>query len=53
MENPAGTHRPKWKNIIKMDLNDTGCDNAGSINLTFDSVQWLDLVNNVMNLGFP
>jgi hypothetical protein len=50
---PLGKPRRKWEVKIKTDLRETGWEVVDWINLAQDSVQWLTLVNTVMNLRFP
>jgi hypothetical protein len=50
---PLGRPRRSWENNIKMDLRETGIDEANWIHLARDNVQWRACVNTVMNLRVP
>jgi hypothetical protein len=50
---PLGRPRRRWDGNIKMDLRETGIDEANWIWLAQDRVQWRDFVNTVMNLRVP
>jgi hypothetical protein len=45
--------RPRWEDIIKMDLRETGWGGMDWIDLAQDRDQWRALVNTVMNLRVP
>jgi hypothetical protein len=47
---PLGRPRRRWEDNIKMDLRETGIDEANWIRLAQDRVQWRAFVNTVMNL---
>jgi hypothetical protein len=49
---PLGRPRCRWEDNIKMDLTETGIDEANWIQLVQDMVQWQASVNTVMNLQF-
>ena len=46
---PLGRHRCRWKDNIKMDLQEEGCRGMDWIKLAQDRDRWLALVNVVMN----
>jgi hypothetical protein len=50
---PLERPRRRWEDNIKMDLGEIGIDGANWIQLAQDRVQWLALVNTVMNLRVP
>jgi transcription termination factor 2 len=50
---PLGRPRRRWKDNIKVDLRETGIDEANWIQLAQDGVQWRACVNRVMNLRVP
>jgi len=50
---PLGRLRRKWKDDIKMDLQEVGCGGMDWIELTQDRGRWRALVNAVMNLWVP
>ena len=50
---PFGRPRRRWKNNIKMDLQEVGCGGMDWIELAQDRDRWLALVNAVMNLRVP
>jgi hypothetical protein len=50
---PLGRPRRRWENNIKMDLRETGIDEANWIQLDQDRVQWWPCVYMVMNLRVP
>jgi hypothetical protein len=45
--------RRRWKDNIKMDLQDVGCGDMDWIELAQDRDRWRSLVNAVMNLLVP
>jgi hypothetical protein len=45
---PLGRPRPRWKDNIKMDLQEVGWD-TDWIDLVYDMDRWQSLVNAVMN----
>jgi hypothetical protein len=49
---PLGRQRLRWKNNIKMDLQETGCGDMAWIELAQDRNRWRSLVNAVMNTHF-
>ena len=50
---PLGRPRHRWKDNIKMDLQDVGCGGMDWIELAQDRDGWQALVNEVMNFRFP
>jgi hypothetical protein len=48
-----GRPRLKWKDNIKMDIQEVGCRGMDWIELTEDRDKWRALVNAVMNLRVP
>jgi len=50
---PLGRPRRRWKDNIKMDLQEVGCRDMDWIDLAHDSDRWRALVNAVMNLRVP
>jgi hypothetical protein len=50
---PLGRHRHRWKDNIKMYLQEVGCGGMDCIDLTQDRDRWRALVNAVMNLRVP
>ena len=50
---PHGRPRRRWKDNIKMDLRDVGCEGMDWIELAQDRNRWRALVNAVMNLRAP
>ena len=50
---PLGRPRRRWKDNIKMDLLEVGCEGTDWIELVQDRDRWRELVNAVMNLRFP
>jgi hypothetical protein len=49
---PHGRPRHRWKDNIKMDLQEVGCEVMDWIDLTQDWDRWRALVNAVKNFGF-
>ena len=49
---PLGRPRRRWKNNIKMDLQEVGCGVMDWIDLAQDRDKWRELVNAVINLRF-
>ena len=47
---PLGRPRRRWEDIIKMDLQEVGCEAMDWIGLAHDRDKWLALVTAVMNL---
>jgi hypothetical protein len=45
-----GKPRYRWKVNMKVDLTEIGCKDVHWFHLPYDRVQWLDVVNTVMNL---
>jgi hypothetical protein len=52
-ERPLGRTRRIWEDSIKVDINETRCENVDWIHLAHDRDQYRDLVNTVMNLRIP
>jgi len=50
---PLGRSRRRWKDNIKMALQEVGCGGMDWIELAGDRDGWLALVNAVMNLRVP
>jgi hypothetical protein len=50
---PLGKSRRRWKDNIKMDLQEVGCGGMDWIELAQDRDRWRALVITVMNLQFP
>jgi hypothetical protein len=50
---PLGRPRRKWKDNIKMDLQEVGCGGMDWIGLVQDRDRWRALVIAVMNLRVP
>ena len=50
---PLGRPRCRWKDNIKMDLQEVGCGGMDWIKLAQDRDRWLAFVNVEMNLGVP
>jgi hypothetical protein len=50
---PLGRPRRRWKDNIKMDLQEVGCGGMDWIDLARDKDRWRALVNAVMNLRVP
>jgi hypothetical protein len=50
---PLGKHRPRWKDNIKMDLQEVGCGGMDWMELAENRDRWRALVNEVMNLRVP
>jgi len=50
---PLGRPRLKWKNNIKMDLQEVSCGGMDWIELAQDRDRWQALVNAEMNLRVP
>ena len=50
---PPGRLRRRWKDNIKMDLQEVGCGVMEWIELAQDRDRWRTLVNGVMNLQVP
>jgi hypothetical protein len=48
-----GSPRCRWKNNIKMGLQELGCGGTDWIDLTQDRDKWRTVVNAVMNLRVP
>jgi len=47
---PLGRPRRSWKDNIKMDLEEVGCEGMNCIDVTQDGDRWRAFVNAVMNL---
>jgi hypothetical protein len=50
---PPGKSRPRWKDNIKMDLQEVGCGSMDWIDLTQERDRWQALVNVAMKLQVP
>jgi hypothetical protein len=50
---PLGRPRRRWKNNIKMGLQEVGCGGIDWMDLAQDKDWWQALVNAVMNLRVP
>ena len=50
---PLGRPRIRWKDNIKMDFREEGCDPGEWIDLTEDRGKWRAYVRAVMNLRVP
>ena len=50
---PLGRHRRRWKDNIKMDLQEVGSGGVEWIELAQDRDRWRVLANAVMNLRVP
>ena len=50
---PLGRLRRRWKDNIKIDLREVGCDSGEWISLAEDRDQWRAYVRAVMNLRVP
>jgi len=50
---PLGRPRRRWKDNMKMDLQEVGCEGIDWIDLAQDRDRWKALVNAVMNLRVP
>ena len=50
---PLGRPRRRWKDNIKMDLQEVGCGGMDWIDLAQDRDRWRELVNAMINLGVP
>jgi hypothetical protein len=50
---PLGRPRHRWKDNIKLDLQDVGCEGMDWIDVTQDRERWWALVNAAMNLRIP
>jgi len=50
---PLGRPRRRWKDNIKMDLQEVGCGDMDWIELAQDRDRWRALVKAVMKLRFP
>ena len=47
---PLGRTRRRWKDNIKMDVQEVGCEGVNRIELAQDRDRWWALVNAVVNL---
>ena len=50
---PLGRPRRRWKNNIKMDIQEVGCEGMDWIDLAQDRDRWRALGNVVMNVQVP
>jgi hypothetical protein len=50
---PLWRHRLRWKDNIKMDLQEVGCGGMDWNNMAQDRDRWRALVNAVMNFRVP
>jgi hypothetical protein len=50
---PLGRHRHRWKDNIKMDLQEVGCGVMDWIELDQDRDRWQALADAIMNLLVP
>jgi hypothetical protein len=50
---PCGRLRRKWKDNIKMDLQEVGWEGMDWVDLAQDRDTWRAFVNTIMNLRFP
>jgi hypothetical protein len=50
---PVGRLRRRWKDNIKMDLREVGCERVDWMELAQDRDRWCALVSAVMNLRVP
>jgi hypothetical protein len=50
---PLGRHMPRWKNKVKIDIQEVGYKGVDWIELAHDRDRWRALVNAVMNLRVP
>jgi hypothetical protein len=50
---PLGRPRSRWKDNIKVDLKEMGCEDVDWIRLAQGSVQWQAVMNVVLNLQVP
>ena len=48
-----GRHRHKWKDNIKVDLQDVACGGMDWIDMAKDGDRWRGSLNEVMNLRVP
>jgi hypothetical protein len=46
-------HRRRWRDNIKLDLQEVGCGGMDWIELAHDRDRWRELVNVLMNLRVP
>ena len=53
VKRPLGRPRRRWKDNIRMDLQEVGCGGVDWIELAEDRDRWRALVNAVMNLRVP
>ena len=52
-QRPLGRPMRRWKDNIKMDLQEVGCEGMDWIDVAQDRERWQALVNAVMNLQVP
>jgi hypothetical protein len=50
---PLGRRRCRWKDNVKMDLQEVGCGGVDRIDLAEDRDRWRGLLNEVMSFRVP
>jgi hypothetical protein len=50
---PLGRPRCRWENIIKMDLQEVGCEVMDWIDLAQETDRWRALVNGIKKIRVP
>ena len=50
---PLGRRRCRWKDNVKMDLQEVGCGGMDRIDLAEDRDSWRGLLNEVMSFRVP
>jgi hypothetical protein len=53
VKRPPGRLSHKWKDDVKIDLKEMGCEDVDWVSLAWGSDQWWAVVNVVMNLQDP